>query len=80
MGNINSEVAKVAEQDDVTTCGICSEPFKDSDVAVQVARWDSPFPLPSLRPHIREKFWAHPVCVFSIAKETQGPADKHKPK
>jgi hypothetical protein len=80
MGNIKSEGGQVADQDDVTTCGICSEPFKDGDVAVHVARWGSPLPLSSLRPDVREKFWAHPVCVFSIAKETQGPAEKHKPK
>jgi hypothetical protein len=64
-----------------TTCGICSEPFKNGEVAVQAARWRNPF----VGPHgelstkhaaedVREKFWAHPVCLFSIAREAEGPA------
>jgi hypothetical protein len=27
-----------------------------------------------MAPHVREKFWAHPVCLFSIAREAEGPA------
>jgi hypothetical protein len=74
MGNIKvkSEAVKMAEQDDVTTCGICSEPFKNGEVAVQAARWGNPF----IGPYIREKFWAHPVCLFSIAREAEGPASR----
>jgi hypothetical protein len=68
----------MAEQDDVTTCGICSEPFKNGDVAVQAARWGlRPTPQrPYMGNHIREKFWAHPVCLFSIAREAEGPASR----
>jgi hypothetical protein len=62
----------MAEQDDVATCGICSEPFKNGEVAVQAARWGKFF----VGPYIREKFWAHPVCLFSIAREAEGPASR----
>jgi hypothetical protein len=105
MRNIKSEAAKMAEQDDVKTCGICSEPFKNGDVAVQAARWcltgvssgfadvwalsqGAPAGVPSEiierlavgsneAPLLREeKFWAHPVCLFSIAREAEGPASR----
>ena len=79
MGIIKTELAKPAEQDDVRpTCGICSEPFKNGDVAVQAARWDN-VPNPGYGPALRlreEKFWAHPVCLFSIAREAEGPASR----
>ena len=68
------------KDDDVTTCGICSEPFKDGDVAVEAARWAGDQfiwpPGSAPVPHIREKFWAHPVCLFSIAREAEGPASR----
>jgi hypothetical protein len=66
----------MAEQDDVTTCGICFEPFKDGELAVQVARWGSLVRAGYGPPLSREveKFWAHPVCLFSIAREAEGPA------
>jgi hypothetical protein len=82
----------MAEQDDVTTCGICSEPFKNGEVAVQAARWFvgphrelNPCLLEEVRERlstepamsdVREKFWAHPVCLFSIAREAEGPASR----
>jgi hypothetical protein len=86
----NSEVAKMAEQDDVTTCGICSEPFKNGDVAVQAARCRPDIELPTnftaeiieklekaqRVAQIRERFWAHPVCLFSLAREAEGPASR----
>jgi hypothetical protein len=63
----------MAELDDVKTCGVCSEPFKNGDVAVQAARWRG---NPFCRHHVGEKFWAHPVCLFSIGRETEGPASR----
>jgi hypothetical protein len=69
MGNIKSEVAKMAEQDDATRCGICGEPFKDGEVAVQAMR---PF---FSRERWAEKFWAHAVCVFTVAR-AEGPSEK----
>jgi hypothetical protein len=75
MGNIKSEVAKMAEQDDATRCGICGEPFKDGEVAVQAMR---PF---FSRERWAEKFWAHPVCVFTVAREEEAtPSEKQKSK
>jgi hypothetical protein len=83
MAIIKTEAAKMAEQDDVTTCGICSEPFKNGDVAVQAARWGNPFVGPHMELSTRhavsdvcDKFWAHPVCLFSIAREAEGPASR----
>jgi hypothetical protein len=92
MGTSNLRRPKMAEQDDVRTCGICSEPFKNGEVAVQAARWIvgphreiNPFLLEEVRERlstahavsdIREKFWAHPVCLFSIAREAEGPASR----
>jgi hypothetical protein len=62
---------------DVPTCGICSEPFNNGDVAVQAARWNGlvmgGYGPPLLR---EEKFWAHPMCLFSIARETEGPESR----
>lgn len=54
----------------------CSEPFKDGEVAVQAARWSGLVRAGDLlmAPHVREKFWAHPVCLFSLAREAEGPA------
>jgi hypothetical protein len=78
----------MAEQDDVTTCGICSEPFKNGEVAVQAARWAGAVVPPAgplmpryiidrlHTPLVCEKFWAHPVCLFSIAREAEGPASR----
>ena len=64
----------------IPTCGICSEPFKDGDVAVEAARCsENRFTWPpGIAPtaHIGEKFWAHPVCLFSIAREAEGPASR----
>jgi hypothetical protein len=75
METSKSEAAKMAEQDDVATCGICSEPFKNGEVAVEAARWGVLGPgHPINAPFVREKFWAHPVCLFSIAREAEGPA------
>jgi hypothetical protein len=68
---------KLAEQqdDDATRCGICGEPFKDGEVAVQAMR---PF---FSRERWAEKFWAHPVCVFSVAREEEAaPSEKQKSK
>jgi hypothetical protein len=87
MGNIKSEVAIMAEHDDVSRCGICSEPFKDGEVAVQTVRWERA--LKSLAARATEfepglqadKFWAHPVCVFAIANEEEAaPSEKQKSK
>jgi hypothetical protein len=75
MGIIKTDAAKMAEHDDVTTCGICFEPFKDGDVAVQAARWVGGVPLMAPQ-FVREKFWAHPVCLFSLAREAEGPASR----
>jgi hypothetical protein len=68
----------MADQDDVTTCGICSEPFKNGEVAVQAARWGlcGVVRKPYVGNHISEKFWAHPVCLFSLAREAEGPASR----
>jgi hypothetical protein len=89
----------MAEQDDVTTCGICFEPFKHGDIAVQAARWGGASFMPIVpkgapkeiidRLNVAtvqallvyekfdyEKFWAHPVCLFSIAREAEGPASR----
>ena len=71
MGIIKTTLAKPAKQDDVTTCGICSEPFKDGELAVQVARWGSLVKAgygPPLS-RVLEKFWAHPMCLFSISRQ-----------
>jgi hypothetical protein len=77
MGNIKSEAAKMAERDVAKTCGICSEPFNDGDVAVQAARWAGLVRADYGAPLLREqKFWAHPMCLFSIARETEGPASR----
>ena len=73
MAIIKTEAAKMAEQDDATTCGICFEPFTNGDVAVQAARWGGGVP-PMAPQFVREKFWAHPMCLFSIAREAEGPA------
>jgi hypothetical protein len=82
----------MTEQDDPTRCGICGEPFKEGEVAIQAMR-------PLFRTHVQsylggervgeirtpdlkrgpEKFWAHAVCVFTVARETEGPSEKHKP-
>jgi hypothetical protein len=69
------------QQDDgAKTCGICSEPFKDGEVAVQaVRRWVSN----KTPAHLRrvDKFWAHPVCVFTFARATEAvPSEKQKSK
>jgi hypothetical protein len=60
-----------------TTCGICSEPIKEGEVAVQGARWwglvKAGYGAPLFR---EEKFWAHPMCLFSIAREAEGPASR----
>lgn len=65
----------MAEQDDVTACGICSEPFRNGDVAVQAARWRDLVMAGYGAPLLREKkFWAHPMYLFSIAREAEGPA------
>jgi len=77
----------MAEQEqDVPTCGICSEPIKDGEVAVQAARWSGSVMvggrltpkgvLTPGAPYSCEKFWAHPVCLFSIAREAEGPASR----
>jgi hypothetical protein len=73
----------MAEQDDLKTCGICSEPFKNGDVAVQAARCRPDIELSTnwlekaqRVAEVREKFWAHPVCLFSIAREAEGPASR----
>jgi hypothetical protein len=99
MGNTKTEpprivpakpTAEMAEHDDVTTCGICSEPFKNGEVAVQAARCRPDIELPTnFTPEIiekldkaqrvaevREKFWAHPVCLFSLAREAEGSASR----
>jgi hypothetical protein len=74
MGNIiKSDVAKIADQDDATRCRICGEPFKDGEVAIQAMR---PF---FSRERWAEKFWAHAVCVFTVAK-AGGPSEKLKSK
>jgi hypothetical protein len=62
----------MAEQDDVTMCGICS---RNGELAVRVARWG----LQLWRPMFARNFGHHPVGVFSIAGETQWPAEKPKP-
>jgi hypothetical protein len=68
----------MTEQDDAKMCGICSEPFKDGEVAVQAARyrvWNT------YAEGLADKFWAHPVCVFSVARETEAvPSEKQKSK
>jgi hypothetical protein len=58
------------ELEDVTMCGICSEPFKHGEVAVQAARWWTSNAVPV---HLRrvEKLWAHAVCVFAFARENR---------
>jgi hypothetical protein len=73
-------------------CGICGKPFKDSEVVVQAARYPSPISyrrpmfgaalrLEILRAEREEnKFWAHPACVFTIARETEGPAERQRSK
>jgi hypothetical protein len=68
-------------EQDLPTCGICFEPFRNGEFAVQVARWGNPFVGPHMElstkhavSDVREKFWAHPVCLFSIAREAEGPA------
>jgi hypothetical protein len=71
----------MAEQDGMRTCGICSEPFKNGEVAVQAARWSGLVRVPGQLTtygdrYSREKFWAHPVCLFSIAREAEGPASR----
>jgi hypothetical protein len=76
----------MTDQDDVTRCGICGEPFKDGDIAVQTVR----YPIYARRlkratdlrreEAVENSFWAHPVCVFTIAREEEGPAEKHIPK
>ena len=63
-------MAKMAEQEQaVPTCGICSEPFKNGDVAVQAARWGNPF----VGPH-RELSTKHAVSdeIFGRAKMLLG--------
>jgi hypothetical protein len=83
MGNIKvkSEAAKMAVA--VATCGTCSEAFKNGELAVQAARWGNPFVGPNMElstehavSDVLEKFWAHPVCLFSIAREAEGPASR----
>jgi hypothetical protein len=66
----------MTEQDDAKVCGICSEPFKDGEVAVQAARYQRIFfGLQA------DKFWAHPVCVFAVAREEEGAlSEKQKSK
>ena len=67
-------------EQDVPTCGICSEPFKTGEVAVQATTWSGLVRVPSGgqftygAPYSRENFWAHPVCLFSIAREAEGSA------
>ena len=62
----------MAEQDDEKACGICSEPFKNGELAVQAAQWFvGPFSS-----DVGVKFWAHPVCLFSLAREAEGPASR----
>jgi hypothetical protein len=62
----------MAERDDVKTCGICSEPFKNGEVAIQAARWGNVV-NPGYGPTFmkrKEKFWAHPVFFFpSLGKQ-----------
>jgi len=66
-------------EQDLPTCGICFEPIKDGEVAVQAARWSGLVRVPSGgqftygAPYSRENFWAHPVCLFSIARESEAP-------
>src|SRR5262249_21114924 len=74
----SAKAAKMSERD-AMMCGICSEPFKDGEVAIQaIRRWTSDNTPAHL--HGVEKFWAHAVCVFSGARETEGPSEKHKPR
>jgi hypothetical protein len=81
--------AKMTEQDDATRCGICGEPFKDGEIAVQAMRplfsthvqrsllgEKEKFEIRTMKP---ETFWAHAVCVFTVAGETEEPSEKHKP-
>jgi hypothetical protein len=77
--NMTEQEFNMTEQDDAKMCGICSEPFKDGEVAVQAVRWWGSDKTPA---HLRrvEKFWAHAVCVFNVARETEGPFEKHKPR
>jgi hypothetical protein len=67
--------------DDVTTCGICAEPFKNG----RTSSPSRPMGSTSVGPHMElstkhavsdvlEKFWPHPMCLFSIAREAEGPA------
>jgi hypothetical protein len=77
---MTAEVVQMTEQQDgdAKTCGICSEPFKDGEVAVQAARyrvWNR------YAEGLAGKFWAHPVCVFSVAREVEAaPCEKQKSK
>jgi hypothetical protein len=64
------------QDDDAKTCGICSEPFKDREVAVRAAQYQRIFA--GLR---ADKFWAHPACVFTVAREEEAaPSKKQKSK
>jgi len=78
MSQIEAPKAAKTTEHDITKGGICSEPFKEGEVAVQAARWRV-LP-PHLVPLASEKFWAHAVCVFTVARETGGPSEKHKPR
>jgi hypothetical protein len=65
------------------TCGICSEPFKDGEIAVQAAQYEMWKGQPILGEQIRavKKFWAHPVCLFAVAREEEAaPSEKQKSK
>jgi hypothetical protein len=77
----NQKASDMTEHDDAKMCGICSEPFKDGEVAVQAARWwtSNTTPAPA---HLRqvEKFWAHAVCVFTVARETGGASETRIPR
>jgi len=73
------KAVKMTEHDVAEMCGICSEPFKDGEVAVQAARWWTSNKTPA---HLREaeKFWAHAVCVFTVATETEGASETRIPR
>jgi hypothetical protein len=71
----------MTEQDDATRCGICGEPFKDGEIAIQAMRplfsthvqrsllgEKEKFEIRTMEP---EKFWAHAVCVFTVATENR---------
>jgi hypothetical protein len=75
----NQKAVKMTEHDDAEMCGICSQPFKDGEVAVQATRRWTSNKTPA---HLRrvEKFWAHAVCVFTVTRETEGAPETRIPR